>query len=347
MLCFGCSFHLIVACGGAFECETPLDASPTPPLVGHTHILSRPSSAQVRARLEKKLDAQQKTGFAFNFEVENDAADLQEEEVPGEANAGEKGSFRFGFNPSNTNEIDASTPTKSERRGGGGEASRGADQDFSIEIEQRRAHPQGKHKPKGKRAGKKKKKGGKEKGEAAGQESRESLIVEPPETVAATGSSTALSNGREEISNSVSLPVAEAKDGNPDLSRASPTPGVAKTDVVGARRVRAPLRPPPGFTLESWKDPTLSGEERRRRRFGSGVRNMAAIQRRSDARREMAGNDELEVDGSESHCAAREAAQGNVLVEGGIPADARSGVAGGSSVFAFGFDIGISFDGGT
>eukprot|EP00953_Heterococcus_sp_UTEX-ZZ885_P024583 13441-Heterococcus_DN1.PRE.2 len=45
--------------------------------------------------------------------------------------------------------------------------------------------------------------------------------------------------------------------------------------------VRGTKGPPPGLTLESWRDPTLTEAERRRLKYGSGVRNIKAIQRRS------------------------------------------------------------------
>jgi hypothetical protein len=45
--------------------------------------------------------------------------------------------------------------------------------------------------------------------------------------------------------------------------------------------VRTSKGPPPGLTLESWRDPTLTEAERRRLKYGSGVRNMKAIQRRA------------------------------------------------------------------
>ncbi|CAM9114483.1 unnamed protein product [Hapterophycus canaliculatus] len=284
----------------------------------------------VRARLEKKLHAQQKTGFAFNFAVESDEADLQEDKMLSGASAGGQRSFRFAFDPSSTNEIGASTLGESRSRGGGGGATRRADQGFSIEVEQQRAaQPHGKNKPRKKRAGKKKKRG-KGKGKAAEQKPPQELTAEPSEPAVIAGPPIAVGDGGGKTGNSLlSLPITAAKDGNSD----------------SVRREQAPLRPPPGFTLESWKDPTLSGEERRRRRFGSGVRNMAAIQRRSDARRDMAANDDLDIEGSDLPCTDRETTLGVVSV--GVPADATSGVGGGSSVFAFGFDIGISFDGGT
>jgi hypothetical protein len=45
--------------------------------------------------------------------------------------------------------------------------------------------------------------------------------------------------------------------------------------------VRGTKGPSPGLTLESWRDPTLTEAERRRLKYGSGVRNIKAIQRRS------------------------------------------------------------------
>ncbi|CAN0072402.1 unnamed protein product, partial [Scytosiphon promiscuus] len=257
----------------------------------------------VRVRLENKLHVQQKSGFAFNFAVESDAADLPEEGWGG-TGAAEKDSFRFGFTPTNTKGGNAGTPAESQGSGGGGGAAPRADQDFKLPPE--------------------------------------------PSEPAATAHPSSAGDGGGTKSNITSPPGNAAKYSSVNPGFDAVNPDVTKLEDFGARRERAPLRPPPGFTLESWKDPTLTGEERRRRRFGSGVRNMAAIQRRCDARRELAANDDLEVESSDLPGANREAPQEAASPEAGIPADVlphRAG--GGSSVFAFGFDIGISFDGGT
>lgn len=119
-------------------------------------------------------------------------------------------------------------------------------------------------------------------------------------------------------------------------------------------------RVPPGLTLESWKDPALTDEERRRRRFGRGVRNMAAIQRSQNARREgRAVVGRAPCGESLPHSAIERphrhgVEMGNLdMMErcrenngvGGGSVEADGPVGGGSSVFAFGFDIGISFNG--
>lgn len=108
-------------------------------------------------------------------------------------------------------------------------------------------------------------------------------------------------------------------------------------------------RPPPGLTLESWKDPALTEEERRRRRFGRGVRNMAAIQRSWDARRGDSGvpTDADAVDRLhlESEVGGEPDRSNGVEGDGGVGGGNTAVSGGGSSVFAFGFDIGISFNG--
>lgn len=116
-------------------------------------------------------------------------------------------------------------------------------------------------------------------------------------------------------------------------------------------------RLPPGLTLESWRDPALTDDERRRRRFGRGVRNMAAIQRRQDARR-LSVAPEREDLGESTVGRPYQDRNGvlgpPILVDGrgehkavgaSSPAEAGGSVSSGSSVFAFGFDIGISFNG--
>lgn len=116
-------------------------------------------------------------------------------------------------------------------------------------------------------------------------------------------------------------------------------------------------RLPPGLTLESWRDPALTDDERRRRRFGRGVRNMAAIQRRQDARRlsvAPGGGNSGKTTVGRPHQDRDGVVGPPIVVDGhgerkdlgvGSASEARGPVSGGSSVFAFGFDIGISFNG--
>lgn len=143
------------------------------------------------------------------------------------------------------------------------------------------------------------------------------------------------------------IPLGVESDSRPKCDDAGH--GSATTDGGDEKTISETLRPPPGFTLESWKDPTLSGEERRRRRFGSGVRNMAAIQRSSDARRGLVVGGESEPErflGRHGDLVRpdRDKTRGHGSVQAAVPGDTTVG---GPSVFSFGFDIGISFNGGS
>lgn len=309
--------------------------------------------AKVRARLEKKLQVRQKTGFSFNFAIDSDADDVQEGEVCGRGDAGERGSFRFDFNPTNTN-VSAGISTESKERRGGDGAHPRAVQDFVVEMETRKPQPNGKKKTK-KKGTDKKKKGGKGKGKPAERGlgglsgEQQPQAIPPPK---ARAPSTVVTGGNE-TNNS---PLATTSDSG--LKRGDAQPGASAAHGLGelsevGEKTVAPetLRPPPGFTLESWKDPALSGEERRRRRFGSGVRNMAAIQRSCDARRGLVADGELnaeEFPGRHGGLLRPDRDRARAGTSGPVQAGIPGGTsAGGSSVFAFGFDIGISFDGGS
>lgn len=233
----------------------------------------------------------------------------------------------------------------------GGHADPRGDDDFFVHVGGTSTGPRS-AKKKGKRKGGGKKKGGKGKGKDAGNPDRH--------PAGATGSPT---NGTVFVMPSPAVATNEGcqSDGNLSLGvgndsseRSEPvqqqpgtdTPGLARPDAVrmASSPVSVVTRPPPGLTLESWKDPALTGEERRRRRFGRGVRNMAAIQRSRDARRgPRVGAADL---------AAEEVVPDNNY-QGGLakpdPDRARgeSSRTSGSSVFAFGFDIGISFNEGS
>ncbi|CAM9187021.1 unnamed protein product [Pylaiella littoralis] len=251
---------------------------------------SEKPSTSVRARLEKKLQVRQKTGFTFNFAIDRDADDVQEGEVCGRGNSGERGSFRFDFNPTNTT-VGAGTSKESKLRGSGGSANPRAVGDFVVETETRRSQPNGKKKTKKKRVGKKKK-GGKrndkptEHGLEGFAGKQQPQATTPP---AAAAPSTLVAGGNE---TNDSPRLTAARDFDP---KRDPAQELVELNEVGEKTAPETLRPPPGFTLESWKDPALSGEERRRRRFGSGVRNMAAIQRSCYARRALVADGELET----------------------------------------------------
>lgn len=288
--------------------------------------------------MEKKLQIKQKAAFAFNFTVDSDdTGDLQ---------GGEQGSFRFDFNPPDTT-IDGKGAEESKERSSGGLDNPRAAEDFVVEIEGRSAGPNAKNKSRKKGAGKKKK-GGKRKAKSAEQERiRDRTGEQQPQQDLATKppSSSPMSDGGGQT-NSCRLPLAVESDSKPksdDARQESATP-----DNVGEKTNSETLRPPPGFTLESWKDPALSVEERRRRRFGSGVRNMVAIQRSSEARG-LAAGEESEPEGFNGRHGDlarpdRDRARGHGPVQAAVPGDTTVG---GPSVFSFGFDIGISFNGGS
>ncbi|CAM9479423.1 unnamed protein product [Ectocarpus sp. 8 AP-2014] len=307
------------------------------------HVGSSSSSGSVRARLEKKLQAKQKTGFAFNFAVDSDADEQRQGGGQEGGDAGERGSFCFNFNPADASDAPTRVPeSNGARRRSGDASSLCAAQDFLTVVEKSGAQPSGKKKRTG--AGKKKKKkkkGGK--GEARQSRERKShdpvgegpeqeIVVDCP-TISSHGTVGGGGGGEATSSAVASLPAAAASDSSPKREHRHRPPG---------------LRPPPGFTLESWKDPAITGEERRRRRFGSGVRNMVAIQRSCDARRGLIPDGEVgeeklpERQGEGLGRPGCDRARG--MVGAGAPGSTTGG---GSSVFAFGFDIGISFDGGS
>ncbi|CAN0301484.1 unnamed protein product [Ectocarpus sp. 4 AP-2014] len=306
------------------------------------HVGSSSSSSSVRARLEKKLQAKQKTGFAFNFAVDSDADEQRQGGGQEGGDAGERGSFCFNFNPADASDAPTCVPeSNGGRRRSGDASSLRAAQDFLTVVEKSGAQPSGKKKTKG--AGKKRKKknkGGKGKAQQSRQQKSQDPVGEGPEQEIVVDCRTTFSHGTVgdggggATSSAVSsLLAATASDSSPKREHRQRPPG---------------LRPPPGFTLESWKDSAITGEERRRRRFGSGVRNIVAIQRSCDARRGLIADGEVgdeklpERQGEGLGRPSCDRARG--MVGAGAP-DGTTG--GGSSVFAFGFDIGISFDGGS
>lgn len=265
-----------------------------------------------------------------------------------------RGSFRFGFDPPDTSngaEISASVGGRKERE------TSPPDERFVIDV-QESAHARLKAQKKNKGTGKKKKKK-KGKGKRVEEDPRHQPQAPPVQEVAtgtsATSATMSVPSGTADrtgvpTNDYLSTTVAS---GSSEEARSTELPGPAPPELSKPESpaqsflpVPAIARPPPGLTMESWKDPALTGEERRRRRFGRGVRNLAAIQRSCDARRGAAN------------------AQGAAVAEGvpdrevGVarpdPDRARdeegsiaNGAPGGSSVFSFGFDIGISFNGGS
>jgi len=285
----------------------------------------------VRARLEKKLQVRQKSAFAFNFAVDSDDADeFPKGEACGDGHTEEKSSFRFGFDPTDANDAGPSTPRQAKARSsmGGGSNPR-AVQDFDIEVEGR-AQSSRKSKPKKKGAGKKKK-GGKAKGKPTEKVLRDAAREDRPQPDSSAKTPTATTS---------STPSVGGEGG-----QATNDGALAVAIDVGEETAKNKLRPPPGFTLESWKDPALTVEERRRRRFGSGVRNMAAIQRSCDGRRGLVVDGEVEAEdssGKRRDLVRPERDRGLGVGAGQQPNNVSGGR---SSVFSFGFNIDVSFTG--
>ncbi|CAM9170435.1 unnamed protein product [Laminaria digitata] len=287
----------------------------------------RPTSS-VRARLEKKLHVKQKTGFAFNFDLVEDEG-LEKGDARGSST--ERESCRFEFDPTET-PGDVGTSVGGKQHRCGGDADPREDDDFVVHVVSGMSTAPRSAKKKGKRkAGGKKKKSGKGKGKGAGNPDRHPAENElNRERDESTGSPT------KDAAIVVPSPALATNEGcqsdDPDAGRMEPSP------------VPVVARPPPGLTLESWKDPALTLEERRRRRFGRGVRNMAAIQRSRDARRgagvgaaDLAAEEVVPDSNTGSN-------QGGLAKPDPDRARGESSRASGSSVFAFGFDIGISFN---
>ncbi len=289
---------------------------------------------KVRARLEKKLQVRQKSAFAFNFAIDSDADDLPNGEACGDGESGERGSFRFDFNPSETNATARSAPSQAKARSFCGESNPRAAQDFVVEVEGRRAQSSRsrRSKPKKKGAGKKKK-GGKVKGKPA-----EKVLHDPAEEDHPQQDSSA----KPPTTTGSSTPPVRGGGGQAMIG------GTLATAIdVGEETTMKTLRPPPGFTLESWKDPALTVEERRRRRFGSGVRNMAAIQRSCDARRGLVADANGEIEAEDSSGKDRDLVRPERDRGRGAGAGQQSNASGGRSVFSFGFNIDVSFNGGS
>lgn len=308
-------------------------------------------TSSVRARLEKKLQVKQKTGFAFNFDLVADENGLEEGDAREGGGSNERESFRFGFNPTET-PTRVSTSVGGKQHRSDADANPRGDDDFFVHVIGTSTAPRSAKKKGKRKGGGKKKKAGKGKGkgaentdghvaenepnrerdEATGSPTEHAAIVMPPPAVATKKG--CQSDGDTSLGG-----------GNNPSEGAEPVQQQPGTETLGLARLDAgrtesfpKTRPPPGFTLESWKDPALTGEERRRRRFGRGVRNMAAIQRSRDARRGAGVG--------ASDLAAEEVAPHN---NSNQPDRARGepNRASGSSVFAFGFDIGVSFNEGS
>ncbi|CAM9571800.1 unnamed protein product [Discosporangium mesarthrocarpum] len=71
------------------------------------------------------------------------------------------------------------------------------------------------------------------------------------------------------------LPSHEGQGSSGSSTPSVPLPKPPATMANPMSSLGLQPRPPPGLTLDSWRDPALTEEERRRRRFGKGVRNMA------------------------------------------------------------------------
>lgn len=319
---------------------------------------------QVRDRLERKLERKHRTGFSFNFELD-DYGDKAKENDPGG-----RGSFRFGFNPNITPvDVDGASNSKAGRASGAASQTPIAE-GFVVNATGETSVTATARKKKGTS---KKKKRGKGNKKAAGQMKhdlakdaleggRGAAEGSPPKCTARTPSAAAdqAINRTNEV-----LPLAEySRDTSQDRElKQQPALGAPKlssgeSDYRHIPRVPTMVRPPPGLTMESWKDPALTSEERRRRRFGRGVRNMTAIQRSRDARRgALIPDGEMPSDSfaEDQHGLApqnlNQARAAGLVGDRSPDGDQFRGGGGdkrgASSVFAFGFDIGISFDGGS
>lgn len=309
---------------------------------------------KMRERLGTKLQVRQKTGFAFNFNLDEDLQAKDE--------AHERESFRSGFSSSDPALYKANTFAANREKDTEDVRSTRVDGlgiDLRESMSQLTVAKQKKKKPPGKRRRKGKKKGkGKCKGQgtvdsgydSATQAYQDETII--PSTIVKFSSGTP-SQPAGSLDRKISNVNPSSESGDvvetPQPITLLNLPSAGIRDVVPRSQSLSPLsaisRPPPGLTLESWKDPALTMDERRRRRFGRGVRNLVAIQRSCESRKGLpassgelqamiAGDDDRSIKSDTDRMRQMES-----LVENGDPT--------GSSVFAFGFDIGISFNGGS
>ena len=291
----------------------------------------------------------QKSGFAFNFELVGDEDGLDEGDARKGGGSKERESFRFGFNPTETHG-GAGTSVGDEQHRSGGDANPRRDDEFLVHVRGTGTAARSAKKKGKRRGGGKKKRSGKGKGKGAGNSDRHPAENElkhirdeatgfPAKAAPIVLPSPAIAtNEGYQSDGNISLRVGNDSSEGIEAVQQQPrtdTLGLSWPDV-GRTESSPKTRPPPGLTLESWKDPALTGEERRRRRFGRGVRNMAAIQRSRDARR-GAGVGAVDL-------AAEKVVPDKTCIEPDR-ALGESNRASGSSVFAFGFDIGISFNG--
>lgn len=310
--------------------------------------------------MERKLQVKQKTEFAFNFDLVGDEDGLEGGQACKGGNSNERNSFRFGFNPTeNPVGLGASVGGKQHRSGG--DVDPRADDDFVVRVSGTGTAPRSAQKKGKRKGGGKKKKGGKGKGKGAenlhrnptenelsrksdeviGSRTKDAAIVVPPCAVA-TDEEECQPDG------DISLQMGKDSSERAQLQQQPETDpaGLAQPDGCLTESLPMPpavARPPPGLTLESWKDPALTGEERRRRRFGRGVRNMAAIHRSRDARR-GAG---VEAEDLLAEVVADNNSHGVLAKPDPDRIHGQPSRGSGSSVFAFGFDIGISFNDGS
>lgn len=299
--------------------------------------------------MRTKLQVRQQTGFAFNFKLDEDphAKDKAREQEPFHS--------RFSLSDSASYREKDAEGVRSSRVDGFGIDLRESVSQPTV-VKQKKKKPSGKkrHKGKTKRKGKCKGQGTVDSdNDSAAQAYREAETVIQSTTVNfSSGTHSQPAGSLDSKINGIN-PSSEWGDvvETPQSITLPNLPSKGIGDVVPPSQSLSPLpaisRPPPGLTLESWKDPALTVDERRRRRFGRGVRNLAAIQRSCESRKgipvssgelmmteKMAGADERGVKSDTDRIRQVES-----LVENEGPMR--------SSVFAFGFDIGISFNGGS
>lgn len=305
-------------------------------------------SLQVRARLERKLVARKKE-FAFNFPLDDEGG-IRPEATTDSA-VDERTSFRFDFHKTEPG-LDGShteLPPSENRRQLQDFAATSTLAPLSHSDDGRRK--EGNAGKAGKKQKKKKKKKRKEPSEVRVQDSDRLERID--KAGAASSSAKGLSRRIAALSSVEAATDADALLGTPIAPALPESHGTGRADMMPAASsgtapgvslsgIPEASRPSPGLTLESWKDPALTDEERRRRRFGCGVRNMAAIERRSDNRRVGLANMSRAVG---SH--VRPPANGEAVAESQVESLPRrdEDASTGSSVFSFGFDIGISFNG--
>lgn len=277
--------------------------------------------------MEKKLDARKK-GFAFNFSPTSEADTLPQE------NAGSHEAFRFSFKPEHL-------------PAGGDSFSAHSGHTPAVERLSADLREFSRRSPTSRRTRTKKKKK-KKKTKQVDKKCQDEEVVAPAgnhdHPVICNTHDTGRSGAgdshevRDEVSQLPQHRARRSDDTNVSCTSAAGTtvpphrPISATQDAHNDARVDRPSgRPPPGLTLDSWKDPALSDEERWRRRFGRGVRNITAIQRSRDARKTSNS-----PSGSKASAKCCDENSDTGRCRAAAPA---------ADVFAFGFDIGIQFGG--